>query len=172
MSSVVYAQPYGVGKYGANVPYGSQTSLTISTNGNVPIPITPTPTGTLKFDGSADYEVETGTSTVTVTSSDVVGYKLYIKSVGTTSLVNGGASITASGAGSPAELGVSSWGYNTDASNNFVGTTLSDVLIKTGTGPHTSGDVTNVTFGVKIDNAKPAGNYSNTVEYTAVPQTN
>ncbi len=172
MSHPVYAQPYGVGKYGANVPYGSQTSLTISTSGNVPIPITPTPTGTLELDGSDGYEVETGTSAVTVTSSDVVGYKLYIKSVNTTNLVNGGVNIAASGSSSPAELGVNTWGYNTDASNNFVGTTLADVLIKTGTGPHTSGDVTNVTFGVKIDNAKPAGNYSNVVEYTAVPQTN
>ena len=154
------------------MPYGSQTSLTISTNGNVAIPVTPTPTGTLKLDGSADYVVGTGTSAVTITSSDVVGYKLYIKSVSTTNLVNGGANIAASTNGAPAELGVNTWGYNTDASINYVGSTLSDVLIKTGTGPHTSGDVTNVTFGVKIDNAKPAGNYSNTVQYTAVPQTN
>ncbi len=159
--STAHAQPYGTGNYDANVPYGSQTSLTIATNGNVTIPVSPSDSGTLA----------TGNSLVTVTSTDVVGYKLYIRSNGSTNLANGGSNIPASGNGSPAALAVNTWGYNTDGSSNFVGTTLSDVLIRNGVGPFASGDVTTVKYGVKIDNAKPAGNYSGTVIYTAVPQT-
>ncbi|HSX52822.1 MAG TPA: hypothetical protein VLF90_00405 [Patescibacteria group bacterium] len=157
----VLASPFGTGKFGANVPFGSQTSLTIATDGNVSIPVTPTPSGTLA----------TGTSTVTVTSTDVVGYKLYIRANSNTSLNNGGSNITASSNVSPAALSVNTWGYNTDASTNFAGITLSDVLIRTGTGPYSSGDITTVTYGLKIDDSLPAGNYSSTIVYTAVPQT-
>lgn len=161
VSGSVMAQPYGRGVYGANVPYGSQTSLTIATNGNVLITITPTTTGALG----------TGVSNVTVTSTDVVGYKLYIRSDASTNMVNGAATLPPSANGSPAALAVNTWGYNTDASSNFVGTSLTDALIVTGNGPFSSGAVTAVTYGVKVDNAKPAGNYTNTIAYTAVPQT-
>lgn len=162
LSQPTQAQPFGVGLFGANVPFGSQTSLTISTSGNITIPVSPSDSGTLA----------TGSGTVTVTSTDVVGYKLYIRSLTSTNLANGGATIPASANGSPAALAVDTWGYNTDGSSNYVGLTLSDVLIRTGTGPYTSGDLTTVKYGIKVDNAKPAGNYSSTVIYTAVPQTN
>ncbi|MEO5628096.1 MAG: hypothetical protein ABIQ89_04400 [Candidatus Saccharimonadales bacterium] len=155
------AQPYGKGKYDANVPYGSATSLTISTTGNVAIQITPTDSGTL---GTAD-------NTVTVSSTDVIGYKLYIRSLGSTNMANGPFSIPASANGLPAALANNTWGYNTDASADFVGMTLSDVLIKSLTGPATAGDATQVTYGVKVDNSKPAGSYSTSIVYTAVPQT-
>ena len=155
------AQPYGKGVYGANVPYGSQTSLTIATNGNVTIPITPVETGTLG----------TGSSIVTVTSTDVVGYKLYVKAESSTNMVNGAATLPASANGSPAALATNTWGYNTDGSSNFVGMSLTNALIKTATGPFSGGDNTTVTYGVKVDNSKPAGNYTSTVTYTAVPQT-
>ncbi len=156
------AQPYGMGKYNENVPYGSETSLAISNNGNVSIPITPVDAGTLG----------TGASLVTVTSTDVVGYKLYIRAnQATTNLANGPDTIPASGNGSPAPLAVNTWGYNTDGSSNFVGIGLSDALIKTANGPFTSGDNTTVTYGIKIDNSKPAGIYSATVMYTAAPRT-
>ena len=158
---ISYAAPYGKGKYGENVPYGSQTSLSIATNGNVSIPITPSTTGTLA----------TGTSIVTVSSTDVVGYKLYIRSLSSTDMNNLGAVLPASANGSPAALAVNTWGYNTDASTDFVGMTLSDVQIRSVIGPVSGGDNTTVTYGIKIDLAKPAGNYSTTVVYTAVPQT-
>lgn len=158
---IAQAQPYGKGTYGATVPYGSQSSLTISTNGNVTIPITPVESGTLG----------TGTSTVSVTSTDVVGYKLYIKAETSTNMTNGAATLPASANGSPAALATNTWGYNTDASSNFVGITTSNVLVKNATGPYASGDTTSFTYGVKVDNAKPAGNYAATVTYTAVPQT-
>lgn len=161
LQAIVNATPYGVGKFGENVPYGSATSLTISTTGDINIQVTPTDSGTL---GTAQ-------NTVTVGSTDVVGYKLYVRSEGSTDMVNGPYTIAASSNGLPAALSNNTWGYNTDASSDFVGMTLSDVLIKTLTGPATAGDETDVTYGVMVDNSKPAGNYSTTVTYTAVPQT-
>jgi len=155
------AQPYGKGVYDAVVPYGSQTSLSIATNGNITIPITPTTSGVLA----------TGTSTITVTSTDVKGYKLYIRALSDTNMNNLGTLLPASANVSPASLAVNTWGYNTDTSTNFAGLTLSDVLIRSITTPASSGDVTSVTYGIKLDLAKPAGNYTSTVIYTAVPQT-
>lgn len=155
------ASPFGAGKFGANVPFGGETSLSIATNGNVTIAVTPTDSG-----ASA-----TSTSNVTVTSTDVVGYKLYVRALSNASLDNGGSTIPASGNSSPATLATNTWGYNTDASSNFVGMTLTDALIRTGTGPYSTGDLTTVTYGIKIDNSKPAGNYSTSIVYTAVPQT-
>lgn len=155
------ASPFGAGAFGANVPFGGQTSLTIATDGNVSIPVTPTPSGV-----SA-----TGTSHVTVTSTDVVGFKLYIQALSNTNLVNGGSNLPASANVSPAALATNTWGYNTDATSNFAGITLLPVLIRTGTGPFESGDITTVTYGLKIDDTLPAGNYATTVVYTAVPQT-
>ncbi len=155
------ANPYGTGVFGANIPYGSETSLSIGTSGNVSIQITPTDAGTLG----------TASNTVTVTSTDVTGYKLYIKSLSSTNMANGAYTLPASGNVVAGALASNTWGYNTDASSNFVGMTSSDFLIKTATGPFSSGDPTTLTYGVKVDNAKPAGNYTTTVVYTAVPQT-
>lgn len=166
LTSVIFApvsvaQPYGKGIYNANVPYGSQTSLSIATSGNVNIPITPTSSGVLA----------TGASTITVTSTDVKGYKLYIRALTNTNMDNLGTLLSASANVSPASLATNTWGYNTDASTNFAGITLSDILIRSITTPASSGDITTVTYGIKLDLAKPAGNYISTVIYTAVPQT-
>lgn len=161
ITEVSYAQPYGKGIYNENVPYGSQTSLSISTDGNVNIPITPTTSGV-----SAS-----GASQITVTSTDVMGYKLYIRALSSTNMDNLGTPLPASANGTPAALAINTWGYNTDASSNFVGISLSDVLIRSITVPASSGDITNVTYGIKLDLAKPAGNYVASVVYTAVPQT-
>jgi hypothetical protein len=154
-------QPFGTGVFGANVPYGSQTSLAISTSGNVSIQVTPTDSGTLG----------TASNTVTVTSTDVVGYKLYIRCLSSTNMTNGAATLAASSNGTLNPLTSNTWGYNTDASSNFLGMTASDVLIKNAVGPFGSGDNTVVKYGVKVDNSKPAGNYTTNVVYTAVPQT-
>ncbi len=160
---LVNAQPYGVGLYNENVPYGDETSLSIATNGNVTIPnITPVSGGTLG----------TGTSTVTVTSTDVKGFKLYVRSLTSTDMDNQGATIPASGNGSPSTLAVDTWGYNTSGSTvNFQGMTAADVQVKSITTPASTGDITTFTYGLKVDLAKPAGNYSTSVIYTAVPQT-
>lgn len=161
LPAISYASPYGRGVYGANVPYGSETSLSIATNGNVTIPITPTTGGTLA----------TGASAVTVTSTDVMGFKLYVRALSNTNMNNLGALLPASANGVPAVLATNTWGYNTDATSNFVGLTLTDTLIRSITTPASTGDVTSVTYGMKLDLAKPAGNYVATVIYTAVPQT-
>jgi hypothetical protein len=159
--SLATAQPFGQGAFGANVPYGSETSLAITTGGNVNLQVTPTDTGVLA----------TANSSVTVTSTDVVGYKLYVRALTSTNMTNGGSTIPASANGTPAALAVNTWGYNTDASNNFVGIALTDTLIKTANGPFGAGDATSVTYGIKVDNSKAAGSYSTTVMYTAAPQT-
>lgn len=161
VSYQVNAQPFGVGKFGANVPYGGQTSLAISTSGNVTIQITPTDAGTL---GSAS-------NTVTVTSTDVIGYSLYINSLSSTDMTNGPDVLPASGNGTPAALSNNTWGYNLNGSSNFVGISGTQTLIKNATGPFTAGDNTTITYGVKVDNNKPAGNYVTSVVYTAAPQT-
>lgn len=161
ISPISYASPYGKGVYGANVPYGGQTSLSIVTSGNVSIPITPTTSGVLA----------TGTSIVTITSTDVMGYKLYIRALTNTNMNNLGSLLPASGNVTPLALATNTWGYNIDASSNFVGITLVDTLIRSITVPASSGDATTLTYGMKLDLAKPAGNYVATVIYTAVPQT-
>jgi hypothetical protein len=73
--------------------------------------------------------------------------------------------------GSPAALATNTWGYNTNASANFVGLTTSNVEIKDFLGPARLGEDTTVTYGVMLDFAKRAGSYSATVLYTATPQT-
>lgn len=158
-STPASAQPFGVGIFNANVPFGGQTSLTIATSGGVGITLSP--------NGST----ATGNSTVTVTSSDVVGYKLYITAPSSTNLSGTGGSIPASANTSGAPLATNTWGYNTDNSSNYVGITTANVLLLSATGPFTSGNVTQVYYGVKVDNTTKAGSYSSTVMYTAVPQT-
>lgn len=171
LSAVSCAQPYGVGLYDENVPYGSETSLTISTDavgGNVAIPtITP-------VDGGA---LGTATNTVTITSTDVIGYKLYIGANDSTDMDNLGTPLptSANAYSNPATnpLAVNTWGYNIDGSVvNFCGMPLdsSRQLIKDVTTPVSNDDIT-ITYGMKIDLGKPAGNYSVNVIYTAVPQT-
>lgn len=159
--STAFASTYGSGKYNAVVPYGGQTNLTINTSGNVAIPITPGSSATL---GSA-------TGTVTVVSTDAVGYKLYIRALGSSNMTSSASTIPTSANATAALLATNTWGYNLDGSINFVGMTTSDVLIRTGTGPFETGDITSVTYGVKIDQSIAAGSYSTTVIYTAVPST-
>ncbi len=156
------ASPYGMGIYSANVPYGSETSIALSTTGNVNMQVTPTEAGTLV----------TATNTVTVTSTDVVGYKLYISSLTSSNMVNGPSTISASSNVTAAALASNTWGYNTDASSNFIGSTTTDTLIKTANGPYTAGDPTTVTYGLNVNHAKAAGKYTTAIVYTAAPQTN
>lgn len=85
---------------------------------------------------------------------------------------NLGDVLPTSGNVSPAPLAVNTWGYNTDGSSNFIGSSLSDTLIRSLAGPASSGDITTVTYGVKVDLAKPAGNYTTAIIYTAVPDVN
>lgn len=164
LSTISYAQPYGAGLYDENVPYGNQTSLTIGTSGDINISITPTLSGTLS----------TGTSTVTVSTTDVKGYSLYIRALSDTNMNNLGTLLPASANTYPSSTGLvmDTWGYNTDASSNFAGISLTDTLIRSISTPAKAGDVTNVKYGLRLDFAKPAGKYTAHVVYTAVPQPN
>jgi hypothetical protein len=153
-----HASPFGEGLFGADVPFGSLTSIAINLGNNVSLNLTPS---------GGNYS-GTGSHTITVTSTDVVGYKLYVYSTGSTSLTNGSYSIPASGNSTPSTLAVNSWGYNTDASSNFVGMTTTPAVLKTATGPFKNGDDTTVTYGALADITKGAGDYTVTVTYTAV----
>lgn len=155
------ASPFGQGLFGADVPFGSLTSLAINLGGNVSIGLSP---GGATLSG-------TGAHTITVTSTDVVGYGLYIYSAGSTSMTNGSDTIPASGNGTPAPLGTNTWGYNIDGSGNYRGITVVPVMLKTATGPYKSGDTTTVTYGAITDFSKSSGNYTSTVTYTAVALT-
>lgn len=154
------ASPFGWGVFGANVPFGSSTSLSIALGGNVTITMTP--------DGSNNYK-GTGSHTVTITSTDVVGYQLFVHATSSTGMTSGSASIPASSNSTPAVLALNSWGYNiTGSTTNFVGMLATNTLIKDASGPFTNGDPTTVTYGAYVDPAQPAGTYSAAVTYTAV----
>lgn len=154
----VLASPFGQGTFGAQVPFGSVTSLSIALGGNVSLNLTP----------SGQNFSATGSHTITVTSTDVAGYNLYAYSSGSTAMTNGSSTIPASGNGSAAPLALNTWGYNTDGSSNFMGMTTTPALIKSTTGPFESGDNTTVTYGVLTSIITGAGNYNVSVVYTAV----
>ena len=160
-AQTAHASPFGQGVFGANVPFGSATSLTINLGSDVNIALSP----------SGATLAGTGAHTVTVTSTDVVGYYLYAHTTGTTNMTSGSATIPASSNSSDAPLATNTWGYNTTGSTtNFSGMPATNVLIKHGSGPFTSGDSTTVTYGALVDSTVPAGTYSVAVTYTAVAQ--
>lgn len=154
------ASPFGQGVLGADVPFGSLTSLSIALGGNVSMNLTP----------SGPNLTGTGSHTLTVTSNDTVGYRLYAYSPSGTTMTNSSYTIPTSGNGSPAILSVNTWGYNTDGSSNFVGMLTTPSLIKDATGPYKNGDDTTVTYGALANITKGAGAYTVGVVYTAVAE--
>jgi hypothetical protein len=157
----VAASPFGQGVFGAQVPFGSVTSLTIALGSNVALQLSP----------SGSNFVGSGSHTITVTSTDVVGYSLYIYAPGGTTMSSGTDTIPASSNGTAGALSLDTWGYNTDGSSNYLGMTTTPVLLKTATGPFETGDNTTVTFGVLASGTKSEGSYSTSVTYTAVALT-
>jgi len=155
----VAASPFGWGVFGADVPFGSATSLSIALGGDVSIPMS---VNGSNFEGSAS-------NTVTVTTTDVVGYYLYAHTTGSSDMTSGSASIPASANGSAAALSVDTWGYNTTGSaTNFLGLGPTSSLLKDAAGPYKNGDITTVTYGVKAGPTQAAGNYTIPITYTAV----
>lgn len=153
------ASPFGQGVFGADVPFGSLTSLTIALGGDATMDVTP----------SGGSFVGGGSHTLTVTSTDVVGYSLYVYAAGSTSMTSGSSTIPASGNSSAAPLADNTWGYNiTGSTTDFLGITNTPVLVKTATGPYKSGDDTTVTYGLLVNGTKSEGTYSVAVTYTAV----
>ena len=154
-----YASTFGAGVFGANVPFGSLTSISIALSNNVAITMAANG-GTLQG---------TGSHSITVTSTDVVGYDLYINATAATSMDNGASTIPASANATAAPLSLNSWGYNTTGSTtDFKGITTTQSLINSGTGPFTGGDITPISYGALIDMNKASGVYAVDVTYTAV----
>ncbi len=155
------ASPFGQGVFGANVPFGSATSLSIALGGNVSVPLT---ANGATFSG-------TGSHVVTVTSTDAVGYSLYAHTTGTTSMAisGGSAAIPASANTTDGPLAVGTWGYNTTGStSNFSGMSATNNLLKNASGPFETGDATTVTYGALTAATQAAGSYSVAVTYTAI----
>jgi len=159
LQSNASASPFGQGVFNAQVPFGSQTSISIALGGDVNLSLTPSGSN---FSGS-------GSTSATVTSTDVEGYYLYMYTPGSSSLVNGSSTIPASSNSTAGTLSSNTWGYNTDGSSNYIGPSTTPTVIASGTGPFESGDTTNVTYGVLVDITNPAGNYTTNVAFTAVP---
>ena len=154
----VNASPFGQGVFGADVPFGSGTSMTVALGGNPSLTLTPNGGN---FEGS-------GSHTLTVTTTDVVGYRLYIYATNT-NMTNGTENIAASGNVAAGALAANTWGYNTTGSTtNFIGVTNTPVVLKDANGPYKNGDNTTVTYGVKVSQTKGAGDYASSVVYTAV----
>lgn len=158
VSQTAAASPFGQGVFGADVPFGSATSLSIGLGADPNISMTPSGQN---FTGSA-------TNQITVTTTDVVGYRLYVYCATSCNMVNGSDTIPASGNTSAGALAVDTWGYNIDASANYLGMTTSPVVLKDANGPYKNGDQTTVTYGVLAGPTKAAGEYSVGVVYTAV----
>lgn len=156
--SVVSASPFGQGVFGADVPFGSATSIAIALGGNVNLSLVP---DTQNFSA-------TGSHTLTVTSTDVVGYNLYVYGPNGTNMSNGTSTIPASANVTPAPLTTNSWGYNTDGSSNFIGMTTHPALIKAASGPYKNGDPTAITYGVVTPLTTGSGQYNVSVVYTVV----
>jgi hypothetical protein len=152
------ASPFGQGVFGADIPFGSATSLSIALGSDPNISLTPSGPN---FAGSAN-------NVVTVTTTDVVGYRLYVYCPSSCDMVNGSDTIPASGNTSAGALSVNTWGYNLDASANYLGMTTSPVVLKDANGPYKNGDATTVTYGVLAGPTKSAGEYTTSVVYTAV----
>jgi len=154
----VSASPFGQGVFGADVPFGSLTSLTIALSGDVSVDLLPDGSN---FSGS-------GLQTVTVTSTDVVGYNLYIYAPDGTDMTGSVDAIPTSSNSSPGPLATNTWGYNIDGSDDYVGITTTPVLLKNALGPYKTGDDTTVKFGVFTDITKGGDSYTVSVTYTAV----
>lgn len=156
----VHATPFGKGTFGNQTPFGSADSLSMSLGSNVAISLAP----------SGSTYSGTGSHVVTVTTTDAVGYTLYVYATSSTSMTSaGGATIAPSANSTPGVLANNTWGYNTTGSTtNFVGMGSTASIVKDASGPYETGDPTTVTYGVVTDAIQPAGTYRIAITYTAV----
>lgn len=153
--------------------------ISITTSGTVNINVTPVGGGSQS----------SASDTVSVSTNNTAGYTLTLANAdGTSSLVNGGNTITAHAGtqASPTALANNSWGYAvasvggfdsdyTPALSNATSSASKWAGVPVSSSPNTlkdtsstaSDDVTTVWYSVKADTTKPNGTYTDTVTYTA-----
>lgn len=159
LSSTAHASPFGQGVFGADVPFGSATSIAVDLGGDVELALAPDGSN---FSGTASH-------IVTVTSTDVVGYYLYAHTNGGTNMASGSATIAASSNSIPGPLAIGTWGYNlTGSTSDFLGLGTTSTLLVDANGPYKNGAPTTVTYGALVSPAQESGTYSAAVTYTAV----
>jgi len=127
------------------------------------IPITPTPSGT-----EARGEI-----TVNVTTDNPTGYSLYMNTATTTTELTHTNDIDTIAMTSNTTAGVlasNTWGYNLGlGATTFLAVPIPDnSRIINGSIAPIADDETIVTVGVRADTAVPSGQYTNTLEFTAV----
>lgn len=156
-------------------------TISMAVSGNVSLSITPTGAGS----------ISTNSHTVTVTTNNSTGYALTLAtSSATRDLVSGVNTISPSSGtfASPATgLAANTWGYRVDGVGEFGAGPSSAVTnqsssalswagvpasgdedtIKTTSTASTGGDATTFWYGANATTAKPSGNYTQTVVYTA-----
>lgn len=154
--------------------------VTVSSNGPVSIDLTPTASSVTSIAGD----------TVSVSTNSSTGYVLTMSVNSTTSnqLVKDADTINATSGtySTPAVLDLNSWGYRIDglgsfgagptsAITNLASSSLTWASVPVSTSAQTIrsssvpviNDTISVWYGVRINLAKPAGTYTNTVIYTA-----
>jgi hypothetical protein len=155
-------------------------TISMTTSGTVTINVTPTGAGAMS--SSSD--------SVSVSTNNSTGYNLTLAdSDATTTLVNGGNTITADSgtqAAPSTNLTTDRWGYRVDAVGGFgAGPTSAETNIANSaykwagvpasgsantlksTATTASNDTTTVWYGVKATTAKASGTYTDQVTYTA-----
>lgn len=163
-----------------NATIGSTISLVNTGTSTVTIGVSPTASAAMS---SASDEVSVSTNSTT-------GYTLKLGNGDTNlNLVSGGNNITPDAgtfASPSATLSTNAWGYRVDgagtfgagptsAETNVTSSTYKWAGVPTAASPDTikatavtaSSDLTKFWYGVKVDNTKPTGVYTDTVTYTA-----
>lgn len=174
---------YGEGTYN-QCTYNGDCPISVATTGTVSLPLTPTATGV--------YTI--AKDSVTVTTDNPTGYSLTLETNDDGALgdcLEDGPSAICATSGttaSPAVLDLNSWGFRLDGLGSFgLGPTAalsngssssltfaavpklnSPTVIKSSGVSATTGDVTDVWYGVRVNTTPSDGDYYRTVIYTAV----
>lgn len=135
--------------------------ISVSSTPTVGIAVTPTSSGA----------EATANDTITVDSNDADGYNLTLENDATLTMAGsqgGTLAKTAGTYGTPAALDTNAWGYRLGAwtAGTYAGVEDAAQNIRSTTAT-AAGEVTTVTYGVKVSTAVPAGVYTDSVTYTA-----
>lgn len=127
---------------------------------------------------TANQDPKSASTEVTVTTNNLAGYKVTIEDTdGVTAMKNTDTNSSATIAAKIPAKGQTGWGFKASSEAANVDTTASasyralgsdamDLATKNAASSNT-GDVITLTFGVSVNNAVPAGTYTNEVTLTA-----